>query len=79
MNTGAATREDSRTTPLAENQPYNHFCDYRTDYGYKDFDKSLFKRLLRFAGFFLTVTHNLPPLIKISFRTTSYVYNILHI
>lgn len=68
----------SPTAPplLAENQPYNHFCDYRADHGYKDFDKSLLKRLLRFAGFFLTVTHNQPPLTKISTGATRLMFII---
>ena len=52
----------------AEHQPDYRFCDNRTDYGYKDFCKSPAERRERFAGFFLAVTHTLPPFNK-RFRT----------
>lgn len=64
MGNDAASLETYRITLLAENQPDYRFRDYRTDYGYKDFSKSLAKCLGHFAGFFLAFSHNLTPLNK---------------
>ena len=56
--------DSHRTTPLTEDHANNRFCNYRTDYGYKDFSKGLAECGEHFAGFFLAYTHKLPPLTK---------------